>query len=97
MSAGADGPVVVLAGEADMTTAALLHETLTALLAAGARLVTIEAAGLSFLDSASMRVLVPAARALRGRHGKLVLARPQPVVARLLEITGADTLLDVRE
>lgn len=97
MSAGVDGPIVVLSGEADTTTAALLRETLTALLNSGARLVTIEAAGLSFLDSASMRVLVLAARALQGRHGRLVLARPQPVVARLLEITGADRTLDVRE
>ncbi len=62
----------------------------------GARLVTVDASGLSFLDSASVRVLVLAARALQGRHGRLVLARPQPVVARLLEITGADRLLDVR-
>lgn len=96
-SAGADGPVVVLSGEADTTTAALLRETLAAQLGTGARLVTIEVSGLSFLDSASMRVLILAARALRGRHGRLVLARPQPVVARLLEITGADRLLDVRE
>jgi anti-sigma B factor antagonist len=96
-SAGADGPVVTLSGEADATTAALLRETLTTILHTGARLVTVEASGLSFLDSASMRVLVLAARALRGRHGTLVLARPQPVVARLLEITGADRLLDVRE
>ncbi|HWN59555.1 MAG TPA: STAS domain-containing protein [Streptosporangiaceae bacterium] len=96
-SAGADGTVVVLFGEADTTTAALLREKLTALLDTGARLVTIEAAGLSFLDSASMRVLVLAARALRGRHGRLVLARPQPAVARMLEITGANRLLDVRE
>ena len=96
-SAGPDGPVVVLSGEADTTTAALLREKLTALLDTGARLVTIEAAGLSFLDSASMRVLVLAARALQGRHGRLVLARPQPAVARMLEITGANRLLDVRE
>jgi len=54
------------------------------------------ASGLSFLDSASLRVLILAARALRGRHGTLVFARPQPLVARLLEITGADRLLDVR-
>jgi len=97
MLAGADGPVVVLSGEADTTTATVLREMLAALLDTGARLVTIEAAGLSFLESASMRVLVLAARALKGRHGRLVLARPQPAVARLLEITGAERLLDVRE
>ena len=96
-SAGADGAVVVLSGEADTTTAGLLRETLAALLDTGARLVTIEASGLSFLDSASMRVLILAAKAMQGRHGRLVFARPQPLVARLLAITGADTLLDVRE
>jgi len=96
-SAGADGPVVVLSGEADPTTATVLREMLAAQLETGARLVTVDASGLSFLDSASVRVLVLAARALQGRHGRLVLARPQPIVARLLEITGADRLLDVRE
>ena len=96
-SAGADGFVVVLSGEADTTTAALLRETLATQLGTGARLVTVDASGLSFLDSASLRVLVLAARALRGRHGRLVLARPQQAVARLLEITGADRLLEVQE
>jgi anti-anti-sigma factor len=96
-AAGADGPVVVLSGEADATTAAQLREMLAAQLETGARRLTVDASGLSFLDSASVRVLVLAARALRGRHGTLVLARPQPVVTRLLEITGADRLLDVRE
>jgi anti-anti-sigma factor len=96
-SDGADGPVVTLSGEADTTTAAALREMLTAQLDTGARLVTIDASGLSFLDSASLRVLVLAARALHGRHGTLVLAHPQPVVARMLEITGADRLLDVQE
>ena len=96
-SAGTDGPVVVLSGEADTTTAALLREMLAAQLEAGARLVTVDASELSFLDSASLRVLVLAARALQGRHGTLVLARPQPIVARMLEITGADRLLDVQD
>ena len=75
-SAGADGPVVVLSGEADPTTATVLREMLAAQLDTGARLVTVDASGLSFLDSASVRVLVLAARALQGKHGRLVLARP---------------------
>ena len=94
MLAGADGPVVVLSGEADTTTATVLREMLAALLDTGARLVTIEAAGLSFLDSASMRVLVLAARALKGRHGRLVLARPQrqwPGCWKSLARTGCST------
>jgi anti-anti-sigma factor len=95
-SAGADGPVVVLSGEADATTE-MLREMLAAQLGTGARLVTVDVSELSFLDSASLRVLVRAARALQSRHGTLMLACPQPLVARLLEITGADTLLDVRE
>ena len=94
-TAGTDGPVVVLSGEADTTTAALLRETLATQLSTGARLVTVDASELSFLDSASLRILILAARALQGRHGKLVFARPQPSVIRLLEITGADRLLNV--
>ena len=52
-SAGAAGPVVALSGEADATTAAELRETLATQLDTGARLVTVDASGLSFLDSAS--------------------------------------------
>jgi anti-sigma B factor antagonist len=96
-SAGPDGPVVALSGEADTTTAPLLREMLATQLDTGARLVTVDASELSFLDSASLRVLVLAARALQGRHGTLVFACPQPLVARLLEITGADQLLEVRD
>jgi anti-anti-sigma factor len=96
-SAGADGPVVALSGEADLTTTELLREMLAAQLGTGAGLVTVDASELSFLDSASLRVLVLAARALQARHGTLVFACPQPLVARLLEITGADRLLYVQE
>lgn len=96
-SAGADGPVVRLSGEADQTTTEALREMLASQLGTGARLVTVDASGLSFLDSASLRILVLAARALHARHGTLVFACPQPLVVRLLEITGADRLLDVQE
>lgn len=88
---------MALSGEADLTTAELLREMLAAQLGTGARLVTVDASELSFLDAASLRVLVLAARALQARHGTLVFACPQPLVARLLEITGADRLLDVQE
>jgi anti-anti-sigma factor len=65
-SAGADGPIVALSGEADATTAVELRETLATQLDTGARRVTVDASGLSFPDSASLRVLVLAARQCGG-------------------------------
>jgi anti-anti-sigma factor len=96
-SAGVDGPVVVLSGEADTTTSEMLREMLATQLGTGARLVTVDASELSFMDSVSLRILVRAARALQARNGTLVFACPQPAVARVLEITGADRLLYVQE
>jgi anti-anti-sigma factor len=96
-SAGANGPVIALSGEADPTTTEMLREMLATQLGTGTRLVIVDASELSFLDSASLRVLVLAARALHARRGTLVFAYPQPLVARLLEITGADRLLDVQD
>jgi anti-anti-sigma factor len=68
-SAGADGPIVALSGEADATTAAELREMLATQLDTGARLVTVDASGLSFLDSASLHVLILAAGRCGGSTG----------------------------
>ncbi len=97
VTAGESGPVIVLSGEADVTSAGRLGEFLTAHLSGGAREVVVDVSGLRFADSASVRVLVLAGKTLRERGGTLVLLRPQPPVARVLELMGADELLDVRE
>ena len=95
VSAGESGPVITLSGETDLTTVAELSELLTAQLADGTRYLVIDAAGLGFADSASVRVLVLAARTLRQRGGGLVLLRPQRALTRMLEITGADQMITI--
>jgi anti-anti-sigma factor len=87
--------VLVLSGEADLTTAAELAGLTGAQLADGTRQLTIDASGLSFADSASIRVLVLAARTLRERGGRLILLRPQSAVARVLSLVGADKLITI--
>jgi anti-anti-sigma factor len=94
--AGESGSVLVLSGETDLMSAAQLSELLTAQLSTGAQNLTIDASGLSFADSASVRALVLAARTLRQRGGSLVLMRPQRAVARVLELMGATELLVVQ-
>jgi anti-anti-sigma factor len=94
--AGASGPVVALAGEADLTSSAQLSALLSAQLGDGTRQLTIDISGLRFADSASIRALVLTARTLTERGGSLLLLRPQPQVARVLELLGADQVIAVR-
>lgn len=96
VAAGASGPVIVLSGQADLTCVGRLSAPITAHLASGTRRLTIDAAELSFADSMSIRILLLAAKTLKERGGGLVFLRPQPAVARILEILGADQVMAIR-
>lgn len=96
VSAGESGPVITLSGEVDLSTITELSDLITAQLAGGTVHLTIDVSGLSFADSASMRVLMLAAMTLRKRGGGLVLLRPQPALARLLDIMDADQVITVQ-
>jgi len=86
-SARAGCVVVALRGELDACTAADGLSALTALAAAGARVV-VDLAGVAFMDCYSLNQLMAVrAQALRA-GGDLVLAGPQPIVLRLLVLCG---------
>jgi anti-anti-sigma factor len=96
VAAGESGPVIVLSGEADLTTAGQLSALITAQLSRGTRQLTIDVSGLWFADSASVRTLVLAAKTLKERGGNLVLLRPQEPMIRLLALTGAEQIFTIR-
>jgi stage II sporulation protein AA (anti-sigma F factor antagonist) len=96
VTAGETGPVVTLSGEADLSTAAELSEALTRQVASGPQHLTVDISGLSFADSASVRTLVGAGRAMKDRGGTLELTNPQPAVTRLLSLMGVDQMITVR-
>jgi anti-sigma B factor antagonist len=95
VEAGESGPVIVLAGEADLTCAEELGALIAGQLAGGIRQLTIDVSGLRFADSASIRTLVLAARTLTERGGSLVLLDPQQAVARVLALLGADQMVTI--
>jgi anti-anti-sigma factor len=91
------GPVITLAGEADVSTLGALSDLLTAQLSGGAAQLVIEASGLRFVDAASVRLLAAAGQALRARGGMLVLRHPQPTVRRVLAVLGLNQVVVVRD
>jgi anti-sigma B factor antagonist len=95
VTAGESGPVIILAGEADLSTAEQLSALITGQLAAGTRKLTIDLSRLRFADSATIRILALAAKALNERDGTLVLLHPQQAVAQTLALTGADQILTI--
>lgn len=96
VAAGANGPLITLSGEADFDGSAELSAVMAAQLAVGAVHLLVNVAELTFADSTVVRALILTARTLRERGGTLVLLRPRPAVARVLQLMGADQLLTVQ-
>jgi len=81
---GGLGPVIVLAGDADDSSAAQLDEVLTAVVSGRTMHLTIDATNLRSIDPATAQTLVLAALIVMVQGGSTVLVNPQePVLRRL--------------
>ena len=96
VAAGASGPVLVLAGEADVTSVTRLDEVLTAPISGQAVQLTIDATNLRYADSASVTTLAMAAMEVRTRNGSVTLLNPQPAIARILDLLRAGEMFCIR-
>lgn len=88
-----DRALVEVTGELDLSTAPALSESLAPLIDAHPRQVTLDLAGLEFIDSTGLTLIVRTSNALAVHEGRLVLAHATPAVRRVLEIVGLDGLL----
>ena len=87
------GAVVSVSGELDVSTADELAHTLAEIADRHPRAVIVDLAGLDFIDSSGLTVLVRARQQLDAQGGTLWLSSPTPSVLRVLEIVGLDILL----
>ena len=81
-------PVVKVAGEVDIETSPVLEERLRSVLDQGHSSVVIDLAGVTFLDSTGLSVLIGGLRRCQDGGGELHLASPRPNVRKVLEVTG---------
>jgi stage II sporulation protein AA (anti-sigma F factor antagonist) len=95
VTAGTAHILVTLAGECDLNSGRQLRDVLMSEVSRGADRLIVDLSALSFMDSTGMQVLMSARSLLAVRGGTLALVAPQPVVARILELTGADQMIPV--
>lgn len=95
VTAGTAHTLVTLAGECDLNTGRQLRDVLTSEVSRGAQRLIVDLSALTFMDSTGMQVLLSTRSVLAVRGGTLVLVAPQPVVARILELTGANQIIPV--
>jgi len=93
-SAPAPFRLVGLDGEADVTSAEL-KQALDDEVAAGPAVLVVDLSRLTFLDSWALHTILVAGQRLRVAGGGLALAAPPGVVRRILDISGAGTLVPV--
>lgn len=87
---------VVITGELDMYTAPRLRQEIVGLMSMGARQVTVDLAGVDFVDSTALGILVGGLKRLRQSHGDLMLRSPRPGTRRVLEMTGLTRIFTIR-
>ncbi|WP_222268798.1 STAS domain-containing protein [Modestobacter marinus] len=86
------GGAVLLSGELDRDSAHDLLEALEALAVTGHRVLSVDAADVTFCDAGGLRALVVASRRLRAGGRDLRVLRASRCVGRLLALAGLDCL-----
>jgi anti-sigma B factor antagonist len=82
--------VITVTGEIDSFSSPALEQELEWVLGDGACNAVVDLAGVGFIDSTGLRVLLKALPRFTRRGGKLVLVSDDRRVLRTLEITGLD-------
>lgn len=92
------GEVIILApaGRIDSSNAKAFETGVLGAIDAGNRQLLLDLAGVDYMASAGLRVLLLAAKRLQGLGGKLVLCGLADRVREVLTIAGFTALLDIR-
>lgn len=93
----ADRVVLHLEGRFDADTAGIFKQTAKQLAASGVRFITVDMAGVSFLDSSGLSALVSVFKTLRHAGGRLNLVAAGPQAHTALRLTLLDKVLPLFE
>ncbi len=84
-----------VAGHLNAATAPTAEANLTGAIDTGALHLVLNLAGLDYISSAGLRVLLATYKKVSRQNGKLVLCELQPTVREVLELSGLLTLFPI--
>ena len=87
--------VVSLSGELDIATAPKLRRALLELLSDSPDPLLVDMAGVSFMDSSGLAVLVAGHKRAKFSNARFAVSRLGPAVAKVFALTRADQLMPV--
>ncbi len=85
----------IVTGPLNAVTAPAAEATLASTIDAGVARLILNLAGVDYISSAGLRVLVATSKKLSRQNGKLVLCELQPPVREIFEISGLLTMFPV--
>ena len=88
--------VLRLRGDLDVFTRDRLRHVIGSLLEGHPPILVVDLSGLGFADCAGLSILVWAQKLLTADGAELVTIGAQPIVRRLMQLTGLDTYLHLR-
>jgi len=90
-----DHALVTAVGEIDAATADSLASAVTSALDGGHRLVVVDFAEVTFIDSTGLGVLVKSHRKAESLSSRFAVVHPTPQTRKLIRVLGLDQLLHV--
>ena len=90
-------PVLVVAGELDLSNEDEFLDRLRELVEAAQSPAVVDLSGVSFVGASAMNALVHANRDANQRDVTLVLAAPSPHVRQVLDVTDLSSVLEIRD
>lgn len=89
--------VVAVSGRLDAVTAPEFEKEMTGWIGQGEKSVAVNMAGLDYISSAGLRVILASAKKLKGVGGKLALSGLAESVREVFRISGFDAIIPICE
>ena len=89
--------IVTVNGRLDAITAPVADKTIKKILKRDCLRMIFDFSALDYLSSSGLKVILGAAKEIRRREGKVVLAALKPYVYEIFEVSGFTAMLPIKE